>query len=249
MGDLIIKPADEGHLKLQNDAGTTILEMVDDESKLRLTQNNISASDGTTAITTSGANVTLAGTSNNIGTVTSGTISSATFPAGHIIQVHFRGFDADQSIGDGSSSGKEFVTVGAGVTGEEFSISMAVSSGNKIVGFGNVNLVSTHRYGALKVYMDSTQIASGTETGSERTNVTVSSTNNPEITHDEYMMKNSSFSFNYTPSDTSSHTYTVKAGNTSDNAAYTIINRPENNDNGDHVHRGYSSFILMEVQQ
>jgi len=75
MGDLTIKPANDGHLKLQNDAGTTILEMANDESKLRLAQNNISASDGTTAITTSGANVTLAGTANNIGTVTAGTFN------------------------------------------------------------------------------------------------------------------------------------------------------------------------------
>ncbi len=32
MGDLIIKPADEGHLKLQNDAGTTAIEIKDDEN-------------------------------------------------------------------------------------------------------------------------------------------------------------------------------------------------------------------------
>ena len=75
MADLIIRPKNDDHLKLQNDAGTTILELANDESKLRLAQNNISASDGTTAITTSGANVTLAGTANNIGTVTSGTFN------------------------------------------------------------------------------------------------------------------------------------------------------------------------------
>ena len=64
MADLIIQPKNDDHLKLNNDAGTTILELANDESKLRLAQNNISASDGTTAITTSGANVTLAGTTN-----------------------------------------------------------------------------------------------------------------------------------------------------------------------------------------
>lgn len=101
MADLIIQPKNDDHLKLNNDAGTTILELANDESKLRLAQNNISASDGTTAITTSSANVTLAGTANNIGTVTSGTLSHGTtlqgyvdssntgvaFPNGHIIQV------------------------------------------------------------------------------------------------------------------------------------------------------------------
>jgi hypothetical protein len=80
MADLIIQPKNDDHLKLNNDAGTTILELANDESKLRLAQNNISASDGTTAITTSSANVTLAGSANNIGTATgtfSGTVSSS----------------------------------------------------------------------------------------------------------------------------------------------------------------------------
>ena len=44
MADLIIQPKNDDHLKLNNDAGTTILEFVNDESKLRLAQNNISAS-------------------------------------------------------------------------------------------------------------------------------------------------------------------------------------------------------------
>ena len=189
-------------------------------------------------IANSSANVTI----NNL-------TSSTGFPAGHIIQVQFRGFDGDQSIGNGSSTGTTFVTVGSGVSGEEFSIDMSVSSGNKIVGFGNVNMVATDRYSALKVFVDSTQIASGTETGSNRTNVTVASHSNNNNTNHEFVMHNSSFSFNYTPSDTSSHTYTVKAGSTYVASAYTIINRPESNDNNAYIHRGYSSFILMEVQQ
>ena len=43
---------------------------------VKLSSNVVKASDGTTAITTSGANITLAGTTNNIGTVTSGTFNS-----------------------------------------------------------------------------------------------------------------------------------------------------------------------------
>lgn len=102
MADLIIQPKNDDHLKLNNDAGTTILELANDESKLRLAQNNISASDGTTAITTSGANVTLAGTSNNIGTVTSGTFNgtigdSATFPSGVIIKAKTQTFASSAS--------------------------------------------------------------------------------------------------------------------------------------------------------
>ena len=175
--------------------------------------------------------------------------SNTTFPAGHIVQVQFRGFDGIQTIGDGSSTGMTFTNIGNGVSGEEFSIAMSVSSGNKIVGFGNVNISANDRYSALKVFMDSTQIACGTETGSNRTNTTVSSMTDNTVTSYGYVMMNSSFSFNYTPSDTSSHTYTVKAGNTHSAAYYTLINRPFENGNYGYIQRGYSHFILMEVQQ
>jgi len=74
-------------VKVSGDTMTGELEV----PTVKLSSNVIKASDGTTAITTSGANITLAGTTNNIGTVTSGTYNStigdsATFPAGHIIQ-------------------------------------------------------------------------------------------------------------------------------------------------------------------
>ena len=121
--------------------------------------------------------------------------SNATFPAGHIVQCQFRGFDSDQAIGNGSSTGKTFTNIGSGVSGEEFSIDMSVSSGNKIVGFGNVNITANSRYSAIKVFMDSTQIASGTETATSRTNVTVSAHTNTDETNYTYVMFNSSFSF------------------------------------------------------
>jgi len=178
-----------------------------------------------------------------------GKLTSAVFPAGHIVQCQFRGFDGIQTIGDGSDTGTTFTNIGLGVSGEEFSIDMSVSSGNKIVGFGNVNITANSRYSGIKVFMDSTQIACGTETGTNRTNLTVSAQTNTDPSSYSYIMFNSSFSFNYTPSDTSSHTYSVKAGNTNDVAVYTIINRPYENGNYGYIHRGYSSFILMEVQQ
>tara|TARA_R100001086_G_scaffold233776_1_gene155607 strand:+ start:376 stop:1059 length:684 start_codon:yes stop_codon:yes gene_type:complete len=131
MADLIIQPKNDDHLKLNNDAGTTILELANDESKLRLAQNNISASNGTTAITTSGANVTLAGTSNNIGTVTSGTFNStigtsATFPAGCVIQTVFNSTTTGTSIssttsGSGSTTGLS-ATITAKSTSNKFLI-------------------------------------------------------------------------------------------------------------------------------
>ena len=63
MANLIIKPADGGSLVLQDEGGDAALTV------------------GTTGSTT------LAGTANNLGTTTSGTLSSGvTFPAGHVIQ-------------------------------------------------------------------------------------------------------------------------------------------------------------------
>ena len=41
MGDLTIKPADEGHLKLQNDAGTTTIEIKDDEGNVYMENGDI----------------------------------------------------------------------------------------------------------------------------------------------------------------------------------------------------------------
>ena len=169
-------------------------------------------------------------------------------PAGSIVQTKFVGFDGNQTIGDGSSTGTTFVNVGLGVSGEEFSIAMSVSSGNKIVGFGNVNISASIAYSALKVFMDSTQIALGTNVGA-RSSVTVSSVSNNDNTNYNYIMHNSSFSFNYTPSDTSSHTYTIKAGNTNSVTTYTYINQPPTDNNANYTHRGYSHFILMEVAQ
>ena len=63
MANLIIKPADGGSLVLQDEGGDAALTV------------------GTTGSTT------LAGTANNLGTTTAGTLSSGvTFPAGHVIQ-------------------------------------------------------------------------------------------------------------------------------------------------------------------
>ncbi len=41
MGDLTIKPADNGHLKLQNDAGTTIVEVKNDEGNVYMENGDI----------------------------------------------------------------------------------------------------------------------------------------------------------------------------------------------------------------
>ena len=100
--------------------------------------DNITGKTGTSG----SAPITLSG---NVATL-SGT--GVTFPAGHIIQVKFVEFTGHQTIGNGSN-GKTFVNIGTGVSGQEFSIDMSVSSGNKIVGFGNVNISASGRYSVI----------------------------------------------------------------------------------------------------
>ena len=187
---------------------------------------------------------------NSSGTITTGTLGSGvTFPAGHIIQVKFVEFTGIQTICDGTIDGKTFVNIGTGVSGQEFSIDMSVSRGNQVLGFCNVNISATGRYSGIKVFYDSTQIALGDAAGS-RSRMTVSAMRNDEATNDTFIMHNSSFVFNYTPSDTSSHTYKVQAGNTYSASTYTYVNR-NNNDTSSHTysHRGYSHFMLMEIAQ
>ena len=187
------------------------------------------------------AQFTIAGTTGSLG-------SGIAFPSGHIIQTKFVEFTGIQTVGDGANNGMTFVNIGSGVSGQEFSIAMSVSSGNKVLGFGNVNLSANNRYIGIKVFYDSTQIALG-DASSNRARVTVASLRNDSASNDNYVMHNSSFSFNYTPSDTSSHTYSIKAGSTYSNSSKAFINRNQDDSNYGHSHRGYSHFILMEIAQ
>ena len=188
--------------------------------------------------TETGAPISLSGDTATL----SGT--GVTFPAGHIIQVKFVEFTGHQTI-----TGTTFVNIGTGVSGQEFSIDMSVSSGNKVLGFCNVNISGNYRYSGIKVFYDSTQIALGSDDGTNRTRVTVYSMSNHSASAHDYVMYNSSFSFNYTPSDTSSHTYKVQAGNTHDNSFETHINKIVQDGNYGYVPRGYSHFMLMEIAQ
>ena len=66
MGDLIIRPASSGNLKIQDQGGSERISL------------------NTSGITTFASNTTFSGTGNNIGTATAGTIGSGvTFPTGH----------------------------------------------------------------------------------------------------------------------------------------------------------------------
>jgi len=88
MGDLIIKPESGGSIKLQNNAGTNAL--VSDNS------GNITVG---VALGVTGS-VTLAGSANNLGTVTAGNLSHAdiVYPSGHILQIQTAHVYTQQSI-------------------------------------------------------------------------------------------------------------------------------------------------------
>jgi len=88
MADRTIKPDDTHDLVLQNNDGSAKIE-VNEAQTVVLTGGS------TTALTIDASgDTTLAGTANDIGTVTSGTFngtlgSSATFPAGHILRAFY----------------------------------------------------------------------------------------------------------------------------------------------------------------
>ena len=182
--------------------------------------------------------------------------SNVQFPAGHVIQSQFRAFDGIQTIGNGSSTGQVFTTIGLGVSGQEFSIPVSVSSGNIIFGMGLVHLVSYStsgtndvvRYAALKLFADSTQIAAGAATGDSKSLVTTV----PSVegaSNEQYLLHAAQFSFSYTPPSTNSITYTVKAANLYGANYTTVINRPTTEANANYTARGYSHFMIMEIQQ
>tara|TARA_B100001123_G_scaffold391787_1_gene470425 strand:+ start:901 stop:1545 length:645 start_codon:yes stop_codon:yes gene_type:complete len=168
--------------------------------------------------------------------------STTTFPAGHVIQTKSVTFNGIQTIGNGSDNGTTFVQI------TNFSIAMTLSSSNnKLIGYGTVCLSANERYSAMKLYKDGSIIVSASADGS-RTPVLASGLANSSTGQDNLMMHNSSFAFEYLPGDTSSHTYTILAGNTNSVNKKTFINRGSEDENGAHSTRGVSTWILMEVE-
>lgn len=175
-------------------------------------------------------------------------LSSATFPAGHVLQTKFVHFDLDQTIGNGSTTGSTWTNIGAGVSGQEFSIPMTVKSGNIVFGTGLINMsTNLYRYSAIRIYADSGFIAAGA-LSSARTAVH-SGPGITAATNEQFHFNSFPFSFTYDPQTTNQVTYSVKAANTTFPAAYTYINRLNNDLDASWSHRGYSHFILMEVAQ
>ena len=180
---------------------------------------------------------------NDTQTLANKTLASTTvFPAGHVIQTKSVTFNGIQTIGNGSDNGTTFVQI------TNFSIAMTLSSSNnKLIGYGTVCLSANERYSAMKLYKDGSIIVSASADGS-RTPVLASGLANSSTGQDNLMMHNSSFAFEYLPGDTSSHTYTILAGNTNSVNKKTFINRGSEDENGAHSTRGVSTWILMEVE-
>ena len=89
---------------------------------LTISGGDIKSSGGTTSISVSGANTTLAGTANNLGTVTAGTLGSAVvFPTGFCIKTHYY---TDQTGISG------YTVTGTTLKAMTETLSVSVTSGN-----------------------------------------------------------------------------------------------------------------------
>jgi len=133
----------------------------------------------------------------------------------------------------------------ADVTGLAAAIT-PTSSSSKILVQVNINFSNNKRYSAAILLRGSTQIGKGTAVGN-RPSVSVSNGTNQNETNEEYIMRNSSFSFLDSPSTTNATTYKVQVGNTHEDSSVTYVNRSQNDSNATYGHRGISTITLTEV--
>ncbi len=157
-------------------------------------------------------------------------------PAGHILQtVSTSKTDTWTYNGSGYQD----------VTGLAATITPS-STSSKILVQVNINFSNSMRYGAAILLRGSTQIGGGTAEGN-RPSVSVSPQANQDETHNQYIMRNSSFSFLDSPSTTSATTYKIQVGNTHESSSTNYVNRPPSDDNSAYIHRGISTITLTEV--
>jgi hypothetical protein len=190
----------------------------------------------------------------------SGTLSNLTFPSGHIVQVHSKSFLDTQTINNNVFT--EVGTGASGTQGDPLTITMAVGSGNKILFTGSVSAGGNSRYFGIVITKDNTGTYTwtsdtpGPATGSifhgidsgNKARIIATIPVNDSITHNQYMQYQANFNFLYTPGDTSSHTYTLKAGNTYSNAGVHIkINIDETSANNSHTAKTVSTITACEV--
>ena len=183
-------------------------------------------------------------------------------PAGTIIQTKSVTFYGQQTI-----SNNVFTTIGTGVSGEELTISIAVSSGNKLLISGSVNGGGDQRYSGIILCLDNSgtytwpQSSTSTATGqiflhtgsggnTAQAEVLGQFDINPDVANYAVRLSNINFQGLYTPSDTSTHTYSLKAGNTYyTTGTNTRINRTNDDGDDSYIQRAISTFTIQEIQQ
>ena len=225
MANLIIKPTSGGSLILQDEGGTAA--------------HTIDAS----------GNHTLSGTTNNVGTVTAGsiaggTITSATaFPAGHVIQVVSAVKTAKQS----SASVNNTWTA---ITGLDLSITPSATSSKILVTY-HINFAQSsgsHTGVAFGLYRGGSIIATATgdSSGNTRTRVTSGAVH---YNNDDSNAYNGSSSMSYldSPSTTSAVVYQPYIYNASGSAFTSYINRDQNASNANYGTDAISTITCMEI--
>ena len=169
-------------------------------------------------------------------------ITVADLPAGSVLQI-VSTTKTDTYTFSASSAGY------TDVTGLTATITPTASS-SKILVQVNINFSSSMRYAAancIRVLSGSAaQVGGGTASGG-RPSVSVSSEANQDETNDEFLMRNSSFSFLDSPSTTAATTYKIQVGNTHESSSVNYVNRSENDVDGAYSHRGQSTITLTEV--
>ena len=103
------------------------------------------------------------------------------------------------------------------------------------------------RYGAAKLFRDSTQIALGDASGSREQVWFSSNTVNGQ--NNAFTMFQSSGSFLDSPATTSATTYKVKCASSATSTDILCINRTGPDNDANYSHRGASTLTLLEIAQ
>jgi hypothetical protein len=161
---------------------------------------------------------------------------------GHVIQVVSTTKTDTQSI-----SGTTFTDVLTATITPKFANSKILIKCD--LNFSTVAAADTtngERYGAAKLYRDTTQIALGDAAGS-RAQVWFSS-NTTNTSNDGFRVAQSSGSYLDSPATTSAITYRVKCADTY-TSTITVINRTGPDNDAAYNHRTASTLTLMEIAQ
>ena len=159
-------------------------------------------------------------------------------PTGHIIQTVSTTKTDTFTYSASSISYADVTGLAAAIT--------PTSSSSKILVQVNINFSNNKRYSAAILLRGSTQIGGGAAVGN-RPSVSVSNGTNQNESNEQYIMRNSSFSFLDSPSTTSATTYKVRVGHTHEARSVTYVNRSQNDSNATYGHRGISTITLTEV--